>query len=85
MLSGYYPHLPMADAYSECFTNTDFETLVSWITTKPAAQLLFDDPEVYAGPPERQRFMDRLKARLSSAYMANEHAAGWDIWVPRDQ
>jgi hypothetical protein len=84
MLSGYYPHLPMADAYSECFTNTDFETLVSWITAKPAAELLFDDPEIYAGPPERQRFTDRLKARLSSSYMAQERAAGWDIWVPRD-
>ena len=82
LLSGYYPHLPMADVYSESFTDADFERLVAWVVTKHPSQLLFDDPESrYAGPPERRHFMSRLKARLSSAYTKKNEAAGWEIWA----
>jgi hypothetical protein len=84
LLSDYYPDLPMADAYSECFTDADFERLVAWITTKAPAELLFDDPETnYAGPPERRHFTERLKGRLSSLYMAKGKASGWDVWIRR--
>jgi hypothetical protein len=82
LLSGYYPHLPMADAYSESFTDADFERLVAWVLTKPPSELLFDDPDSrYAGPPQRRHFMSRLKARLSSVYTKKDKVAGWEVWA----
>jgi hypothetical protein len=81
MLSGVYPDLPMADAYGESFTERDFEGLLAWIERRRPRELWFDDPTSgEAGPPERRRFFDRMRARLTPKYREEGRSAGWEVW-----
>jgi hypothetical protein len=82
--SGVFPHLPMADAYVESFTNADFDHLVDWIEVTAPQELLFDDSRTEASAtPGRRAFFARLKARLADRYEIAGQRAGWELWSVR--